>query len=99
MPILDVKVTCYSCQESVSKRNTRLFNMFGRGNVFECFTCFRGNKGGIPHTLSESKKKAKQDLFCNQCRYKFSSKRAVCPYCGNSDNLVESNVTTVDLLG
>ena len=99
MALVDSKVNCYSCNESVSKSNTRLFNLYGKGNVYECFGCFKGNKGGIPHILSQSKEKQKQNLFCNQCRYKFSSRKAVCPYCGKSSNLVVSNVTAVDLLG
>ena len=95
MVVLDVKVNCYSCHESVSKRNTRLFNLAGKGNEDGCFGCYKGNK--MP--VSASAKKQKNDFFCNHCRYKFSSRRAICPYCGDSSNIVESNVTAVDLLG
>ncbi len=40
----------------------------------------------------------KQEFYCQKCNYKFYSKYGKCPYCGQSDFLVEGEITLQRLL-
>ena len=98
MANLQSKLTCFTCGDSVIKSETAVVERYGMGKVFECYPCFKSSKGTTLRSISESRQKNKQEYFCAKCKYKFSSRRAECPYCGKSDNLSLTQVSTNDLL-
>ncbi|MBT4604884.1 hypothetical protein HOC01_04545 [archaeon] len=98
MAVIQAKIKCFTCGDGTPKNETVLVDRYGMGTVYECYPCFKSSRGTTLRMVSEERKKVKQDLFCGACRYKFSSRKAVCPYCGSSDALSSSNVSASDLI-
>ena len=100
MGVLRIKVECHRCKNVVDKLDARELSIsLTRTPRYECFTCFRkfshisqGNE------LVGASQAEKQQLYCGKCRYKFSSIKFVCPYCGESDNLMRSNMSIQDII-
>jgi len=40
----------------------------------------------------------KIDFMCVSCKYKFTSAKAECPYCGDNESVLERGVTLNELL-
>ena len=91
------KVKCSSCGELVPKTATRVLNPFDHEKSFQCYSCFK-NKKTSPLTQFDDSGEVKREFFCVFCKYKFKSTKMVCPYCGKSENLAETNVKMVDIL-
>ncbi|MBU1111981.1 MAG: hypothetical protein ABIG93_00765 [archaeon] len=96
MTILQNRVKCKTCGELVPKTATRVVNPLSEMKTYECYACFRDRQ--TRPVVRGSPERAKQEIFCTYCKYKFNSSRLVCPYCGKSEYLVRSNVKVVDLL-
>ena len=96
MSNLRVNVNCFKCGEEVEKNAARPIEAVNKEARYECFTCFRSDKTepwGFGDEIQE-----KKELYCERCRYKFSSKISMCPYCNKQDQVVPGEVTVRDLL-
>ena len=96
MPVLRVKITCFRCGKKKDKVEARLIKGMNNELRYECFTCYKRNKA---EPWWDGKKEAvKKEYYCERCKYKFSSKRCICPYCNKNDRLTGGNVSVKDLL-
>lgn len=89
---LRIKVSCNRCRKQVEKINTREVSP----KKYECFDCFKSQRPKNPDKTSTP---LKYDLYCERCRYKFTSSQRVCPYCNESDYLDVSGPSADELLG
>ena len=96
MVLLRVKVTCQRCKKRVEKLQTRALASALGETTYECFECFKRER--TPRWGTDEGIKMRRDMFCQRCRYKFSSVTAICPYCNQSDALEAGNLTADDLL-
>ena len=92
MVYLKTKVTCYHCKKQVEKTEASVFQAPLGGPSWECFNCFKKSR----QILGEDG--IKLDLYCERCNYRFKSKKAICPYCNETNTLSKGNVTMKDLL-
>lgn len=95
MAVLKLKVRCYRCNKEVDKNEARPMPSLDKQGRYECFPCFKKTsmaKKPKPNT------EKRYDLFCDRCRYKFSSKTLICPYCNKDDQLHKGKVTAYDLV-
>ena len=99
-PILKIKVKCHRCNEEIDKLDARPMESNGPTKQYECFPCFKKyNLSDSPRVKKRtSSGNGKYDLFCEKCRYKFSSRKIVCPYCDKSDHLIKSPDNILELL-
>ena len=91
MPVLRIPVECCRCNKMVEKANARFLTRVKNERKYECFSCYKLNR-------NKHKEFVKRELYCERCRYKFKSKKLLCPYCNRSDNVVKGEVTVKDLL-
>ena len=79
------------CDQSIQKIDSVLIDA---ANVQRaCYPCFKNNK-----MLFKIQQGFKQEMYCERCKYKFSSKSLVCPYCSKGDRIVKGNMTVRDIL-
>ncbi len=97
MAILQKKVKCSICGTLVPLTATRLVDPLSLNKSYECHSCFKDKKTS-PLSRNLGQKPIKKELFCSYCKYKFTSSRKVCPYCGKAEYLVPSNLKAVDFL-
>ncbi len=95
MPILKLKVRCYKCNKEVDKLEAKEVPSIGTMARYECFPCF---KKVAQAKRPKANTERRFDLFCDRCRYKFSSKTIMCPYCNKDDQLHKGKVTAFDLV-
>lgn len=98
MDILSSRVYCFRCKKSVEKTDTRYIGTVRKEERYECNSCLKRNKGSPWSIPLEDGPAKKLDLYCERCRYKFSSKALMCPYCNQADMLMRGNITVKDLL-
>ncbi|NQV91419.1 hypothetical protein HQ489_03005 [Candidatus Woesearchaeota archaeon] len=91
MVVIKAHVNCYQCHQSVDKAETLLIMSKGLLKLYQCINCYKIKK---PQGYFEHRK----EFYCEKCRYKFSSKKPICPYCNSSERLTKSNVTIHDLI-
>lgn len=91
MVLLRVSVQCFRCgipadrSQVLESRNTS-------GDLkFECYDCYKRKQ----LTSSEAKKVGH---YCERCRYKFTSRNNICPYCSKNDCVITGKVSVNDLL-
>ncbi|MBI2102375.1 hypothetical protein HYT55_00925 [Candidatus Woesearchaeota archaeon] len=95
MAIVRARISCFRCQKSVDKTDTRFFDTVAGTRRYECFPCYQKSRNGyLPHTES----KDKRELYCERCKYKFMSRVPVCPYCSKDDSVIKAQVTAYDLV-
>lgn len=95
---LRVGVRCFRCYRNVGKNQAREVVCLSKEPRYECFDCFKRNKRD-PLLSGIEKPAEKQEYLCGRCKYKFSSKKRVCPYCGNIERIEQvSGVTVYDLI-
>ncbi len=75
---------------------TRQVAASGKEPKYECFECFRKTK---PRGAATGREEARYTLFCERCRYKFTSARKLCPYCNDSSHLETTVITADELIG
>ena len=97
MPTLKVKVACSKCGEKVEKTDSREVGKNTTGPIYECFPCFKKKRARQPGSFQENS--VKYNLYCERCKYKFTSARKICPYCNSEQHLEASELTATDLLG
>lgn len=91
MVLLRVPVSCFRCGEVVDRSQTLV-----AGKRYECFSCYKQLKNSP--WLIRQKLPEKLELYCECCRYRFKSKRLVCPYCDKEDRVVRGQIEVSDLL-
>ena len=96
MAVLRIKVNCSSCEKRIDKAQALPVKSVNNEKRYECYNCYRRSKSGSLGTNEEVK--VKEPYFCQRCKYKFKSKKSICPYCNKSDFLVKGKVTVHDLL-
>ena len=92
MVLLRIPVECHHCKKQIEKRTALFVKNPENEQIFQCFTCFRSN---LKRTNLD---KEKIDLYCERCRYKFTSNKLRCPYCNQFDAVVKGDVTVKDLI-
>lgn len=96
---LKIKVHCADCGQQVEKLEARALTSSSAGSAgearYQCFDCFKRARPKNPDKNSTS---LKFNLYCERCRYKFTSARQVCPYCNESDYLEVSGPSAEELL-
>jgi Zn finger protein HypA/HybF involved in hydrogenase expression len=98
MVIIPKKVNCSVCFETVHTAEARVLSAFDKNPQYECFTCFKQKTLSSPKDQELSYLDEKIDLFCSSCKFKFKSKRLACPYCGKKQHLMQSEISTNELL-
>ena len=96
MTIIRSRVQCFRCKKSVDKSDTLVIKTITKDPRYECSQCYKRNRTkpwGFGDEMSY-----KKDYYCERCRYKFSSKKDVCPYCSKSDQIEGGNITVKDLI-
>lgn len=96
MVVLKVKVKCVHCNAEVEKLDARKVTPSLSEQRYECFSCFKRNKPlvwGFGDRVQQ-----KHEYYCERCKYKFSSKSALCPYCSKGDRLTSGKISAKDLL-
>ena len=94
MPVLKLKVRCFRCNQEVDKLEARQVESVSPQSRYECFPCFKKH-----HNAAKKVADAPQrEFYCERCRYKFSSKTIMCPYCNKDDQLHKGKVTAYDLV-
>ncbi len=89
---LRIKVNCSTCGKKVDKLETRQLD----SQKHECFGCFKAQR---PRHPDQTASLLRYNLYCERCRYKFTSARRICPYCNESDYLDVSGPSADELLG
>jgi hypothetical protein len=92
MVILRIPVECHFCSSKIEKRNALIVKNPINDKIFQCFSCFRRN------LEKSSKEPEKVELYCERCKYKFSSTKLRCPYCNQFDAVVKGKIVIKDLL-
>ncbi|PIN87597.1 hypothetical protein COV12_02995 [Candidatus Woesearchaeota archaeon CG10_big_fil_rev_8_21_14_0_10_32_24] len=92
MVVIKTNVNCYQCYQAVDKTETLVVLSKGLQKLYQCANCYKKNK---PQGRFEQRK----SFYCEKCKYKFSSKKPLCPYCNSSERLTKSNITVYDLIG
>ena len=95
MAVISARVNCFRCGKAVDKTQTILLEKVS-GKNYECFTCYKRNKG-MAWGFGD-KVKVKQELYCQRCKYKFKSAGGMCPYCNKDDITISQNIKIEDLL-
>lgn len=90
------QVQCFHCGKKVNKTSTRLVRDVNNIPQPECFSCFMVFKS--PAWQKTIQLKERYELYCERCRYKFYSKKLLCPYCNNSDFICKGNLSIHDLV-
>ncbi len=98
MAVIPQRVNCSVCYETVLKAEARVLSAFDKNPRYECFNCFKRKTLSPPRNQEPIQLNEKVDLFCSSCKFKFKSKRLACPYCGKKQYLMQSEITTDDLL-
>ncbi len=96
MVLLRVKVSCTKCKRRVDKIETRAMTSSMGVTTHECFDCFK--KARTPRWGNDEGIKMKREMYCQRCRYRFSSVVKICPYCNESDYLESGKIDVTDLL-
>ncbi|HLC81793.1 MAG TPA: hypothetical protein VJH68_03985 [Candidatus Nanoarchaeia archaeon] len=92
MVLLRIPVECHYCRTSIERRNALAVKNTENLQLFQCFSCFRQNlikTGGVA---------GKADLYCERCRYKFTSSKLRCPYCNQFDAVIKAEIKMKDLI-
>jgi uncharacterized CHY-type Zn-finger protein len=97
MTQLRTKVQCFRCSKKVDVNITREIKTLSKESRYECFRCFQKNKRE-PLLAGVEKPLIKKEYICERCKYKFKSKKAVCPYCNKNDYVTSSNVSVKELI-
>lgn len=91
MVILRIPVECIYCNKNIDKRTALFVKNSQSRNLYQCDNCFKEN--------SERRANSeKVSLYCEGCRYKFTSRKAVCPYCNKYDSVVKTDIKISDLI-
>lgn len=98
MVLLNNRVYCFRCKKSVEKTDSKYIGTVRTEERFECNSCLKRNRASPWSVNLESAPAQKIDLYCERCRYKFSSKALMCPYCNQADMLMRGDITVKDLL-
>lgn len=98
MELANNRVYCFRCKKSVEKTDTRFIGTVRKEDRYECLPCLKRNKSSPWSVRLEEGPMEKIDLYCERCRYKFSSRALMCPYCNQADMLIRGNITVKDLL-
>ena len=91
MSILRIPVECHFCKTHIEQKNALTVKNFENKQIFQCFSCFREN-------LVRAGPSGKVNLYCERCKYKFSSAKLRCPYCNQFDAVTKADVTMKDLI-
>lgn len=89
-------VKCFRCNTLVEKGSAIILRSVSKKPRYSCYGCYVKQKRftwGFGDEIP-----VKKELFCERCKYKFTSKRPGCPFCSKSDRVIESNITVKDLL-
>ncbi|MBS3140489.1 hypothetical protein J4479_05825 [Candidatus Woesearchaeota archaeon] len=91
MTLLRIPVECHYCKTNIERRNALTVKNTENKQLFQCFSCFRQNltRAGAP---------GKANLYCERCRYKFTSSKLRCPYCNQFDAVIKAEVKLKDLI-
>ena len=106
MAIMQARVTCWRCNQYVDKTETVLAGIDNRENRYECFSCFRKGKPLIKTKVLNAPKTRnwgtqqgpKDEYFCEMCSYKFKAKKKKCPYCGDEQHIVSTDISMEEIL-
>ena len=93
---LRITVNCIRCKEEVDKNQTLMTRTSANEPRYECYRCYKNGKSAPTGGKGEMKQKI--NMYCERCRYRFSSKNSTCPYCSKNDKITSANVTIQDLL-
>ncbi|MEK6900962.1 MAG: hypothetical protein AABX37_01325 [Nanoarchaeota archaeon] len=96
MVYLRVKVPCFRCNRQFEKTEVRRIEAMNKEYKYECFTCFRRSLN-VPFGAQEEAR-GKREFFCQRCKYRYSARSAICPYCNEMDMVVPGKVSIQDLL-
>gem|GEM_PF-947852 len=88
MVVLRIRVPCTTCGKEVDRADARVVKQLNQRPQYECFHCYKEKKW-----LETKETEAKRKLYCNRCRYTFSAKSLVCPYCGKGDQVVSKKIS------
>ncbi|HLC52638.1 MAG TPA: hypothetical protein VJI98_05325 [Candidatus Nanoarchaeia archaeon] len=93
MVILRIPVECVYCKKQIDKRTALFVKNLQNKNLYQCSICFGNNSRTI-----ESKDIKTISLYCEKCKYKFTSKKAICPYCNRFDTVMKTDIKISDLI-
>ena len=96
MALLRIRVKCFHCNKEVSEAEALPVKSVTNKTRYNCYLCYQKHK---THPWGFGDKiPVKKELYCERCRYKFISKKEICPYCNKEDLVMGANVTVKDLL-
>ncbi len=95
MVFIRARISCFRCLKSVDKAETRFFDTVNNERRYECFPCYQKTKNGFLHNQESA---TKRELYCEHCKYKFMSRKPVCPYCSSDESVVLANFSVSELL-
>lgn len=87
---LRLQVDCLMCADAVDKNMAIAYGP----EKYVCFDCYKQKKS----LLTAKGYDEKIQLYCERCRYKFTSKRFSCPYCSKADKVGKANISVQELL-
>jgi len=93
MATLRLTADCFRCGKNFEQKEMRKVPSLTDNKRFECFSCFRNYKYAVKMSRAR-----KLTLYCERCKFKFSSRGRTCLYCNKSDSVVRGNITASDLL-
>jgi len=96
MVFLRINVNCFRCNKSFDKTEVRDFKSVNKEIRYECFTCFKNDKSSTLNKKNQTPHKKK--YYCQNCNYKFQSKKRLCPYCNKSNYVYNGEISIKDLL-
>ena len=96
-PVLKVKVPCYRCHEEVDKLQARQLDPSSATKKYECFDCFK-KFNLTPSVVRRAGSGAGYKLYCERCKYKFTSNKNLCPYCSKADYVVKRPDDVLELV-
>lgn|SRR3989344_254854 len=95
--VLKVKVPCYRCHEEVDKLQARQLDSPSGTKRYECFSCFK-KFNLTPSVARRAGSGTGFKLYCERCRYKFTSHKVLCPYCSKADYVVKRPDDVLELV-
>ncbi|MDP3990296.1 MAG: hypothetical protein Q8Q01_03760 [archaeon] len=95
MVSLRVPVQCFRCRTLADKSQVLESKSVSGDLRFECYDCYKRKRTPLLAVESEAKKKGH---YCERCRYKFTARNSICPYCSKDDQVITGKVTVEDLL-
>lgn len=96
-------IICDYCRKSVPVADVKMVALSDEKIATLCSICRAKQKIAAKKPIIKNDEPKKQLFFCTRCRYKFkfnkeSASNLRCPYCGNSDKVIEYKVPSVDQL-